>query len=176
MPPAKLCLDLAIEPCNGLECFETPANSKKMGSFNWNRENGWAIKWAGITEFDTWLKEERLAKLIEFILSCTKMGTPLWSGKRIYVCSHQMSGGQKLYDKKLPDQQRKINSKKTGCRCQIKIKSYPHTETILGCYKEDHNYKIQLANIANTRLLQVDHDKIKVMLKQKVDQKEIVCE
>ena len=134
------------------------------------------MEWAGITKFDTWLKEKQLAKSIEFILSHTKMGTRLWSGKRTYVCSCQMSGGQKLYDKKLSDWQCKIDSKKTGCRCQIEIKSYPHTETILGRYKEDHDHEIQLANIPFTRLSQAARDKIKVMLKQKVDQKEIVRE
>ena len=175
-PPAELCLDLGIEPCDGPECSETPANSKKMGSFNWDQENRWAMEWAGITKFDTWLKEKQLAKSIEFILSHTKMGTWLWSEKRTYVCSCQMSGGQKLYDKKLSDWQCKIDSKKTGCRCRIEIKSYPHTETILRCYKEDHDHEIQLANIPYTHLSQVAHDKIKVMLKQKVDQKEIVHE
>ena len=79
VPPAELCLNLGIEPCDGPECSETSVNSKKMGSFNWNQENGWAMdsEWAGITEFDTWLKEEQLAKSIEFILSCTKTGTRL---------------------------------------------------------------------------------------------------
>ena len=43
-PPAELCLDLGIEPCDGPECSETPANSKKMGSFNWDREIGWAYE------------------------------------------------------------------------------------------------------------------------------------
>ena len=151
-PPAELCLNLGIEPCDSPECSETPANSKKMGSFNWNQENGWAMEWAGITEFDTWLKEEQLAKSIKFILSCTKTGTRLWSGKQTYVCSRQMSRGQKQYNKKLPDQQRKIDSKKTGCQCQIEIKSYLHTETILGRYKEDHDHGIQLANIPYTCL------------------------
>ena len=175
VPPAEPCLDLGIEPCDGPDCSETPANSKKVGSFNWDRENGWATEWASIAKFDTWLKEEQLAKSIEFILSHTKMGTQLWTRKQTYVCSCQMSGGQKPYDKKLPDQQCKIDSKKTGCQCQIKIKFYPHTKTILGCYREDHDHKIQLANIAYTCLSQAARDKIKVMLKQKVDQKEIVC-
>ena len=82
--------------------------------------------------------------------------------------------GQKLYDKKLPDQQHKIDSKKTDCQCQFEIKSYLQIKTILGHYKEDHNREIQLANITYTRLSQVASNKIKVMLKQKVDQKEIV--
>jgi hypothetical protein len=85
-----------------------------------------------------------------------------------------MSEGQKKYEKKHPDWQRKINSKKIGCHCQIKIKCYPYTLTILGRYAEEHNHKIQLANVAYTCLSQAAWDQIKIMLKQKVDQKEIV--
>jgi hypothetical protein len=160
--------------CNGPEHSETPATSKRKGSFNWDRENGWALKWASIAEFEAWLKDEQLAKSIEFILSSTKPGKWLSTQKRTYVCSRQMSGGQKKYEKKHPDWQRKIDSKKIGCRCQIEIKCYPHTLTILGRYAEEHDHKIQLANVAYTHLSQAARDQIKIMLKQKVDQKEIV--
>jgi hypothetical protein len=205
-PPSQLCLDLGIEPrnagitgpCNshhsvgvaGLsnpgtpesdgpetaESFETPATSKRKGSFNWDRENGWAMKWASMAEFEAWLKEEQLAKSIEFVLSSTRTGKWLWTKRWTYVCSRQMSGGRKKYDKKHPDWERKIDSKKTGCRCQIQIKHYPHTLTILGRYVDGHDHEIQLANVAYTRLSQAARNQIKVMLKQKVDQKEIVCE
>ena len=132
------------------------------------------MEWASIAEFDTWLKEEQLAKSIEFILSRTKTGTRLWTGKRTYVCSRQMSGGQKVYDKKYPDRQRKIDSKKTGLPMSDRDQALPHTETILGRYEEDHDHEIQLANIAYTRLSHAARDEIKVLLKQKVDPKEIV--
>jgi hypothetical protein len=132
------------------------------------------MKWACIADFDAWRKEEQLTKSIEFILSSTKTGKWLWTKRWTYVCSRQMSGGQKEYEKKHPDWQRKIDSKKIGCRCQIEIKHYPHTLAILGRYAEEHSHKIQLANVAYTRLSQAARDQIKVMLKQKVDQKEIV--
>lgn len=171
--PSQLCLNLGIEPsCNGPESSKTPATSKRRGSFNWDRENGWAIEWPNIAEFEIWLKEEQLAKTVEFVLSSTKTGNWLWTEKQTYVCSRQISGGLK---KQHSDQQFKIDSKKTGCRCQVVIKHYPHTLTILGCYTEEHDYEIQLANIAYTRMSHVACDKIKVLLKQKVDRKEIVC-
>jgi hypothetical protein len=84
-PPSQLCLDLGIEPvnpgiagpcnsqsvgvaelsdpgtpeslCDSPEHSETPATSKRKGSFNWDRENGWALKWASIAEFEAWLKD-----------------------------------------------------------------------------------------------------------------------
>ena len=202
-PPSQLCFDLGIpedtgitgprnspqsvgvaglndpgtpgSPCDGPRSSETPATSKRKGSFNWDRENGWALKWACIAEFEAWLKEEQLTKSIEFVLSSTKPGKWLWAKRWTYVCSRQMSGGNKKYEKRHPDWQRKIDSKKTGCRSQIEIKHYPHTLTILGRYAEKHDHEIQLANVAYTRLSQAARDQIKVMLKQKVDQKEIVC-
>jgi hypothetical protein len=133
------------------------------------------MEWENIDEFEAWLKGEQLADSIEFIVSSTKTGTRLWTKKRTYVCSRQMSGGQKKYEKVHPDWQRKLDSKKTGCRCQIEIKHYPHTLIILGRYAKQHDHQIQLANVAYTRLSQAARDQIKVMLKWKVDQKEIVC-
>jgi hypothetical protein len=29
--------------CNGLKHSKTPATSKRKGSYNWDRENGWAL-------------------------------------------------------------------------------------------------------------------------------------
>ena len=105
-----LCFDLGIEPLrSGPERSETPATSKKRGSFNWDRANGWTLEWGSFAEFEAWLRDKQLAKSIEFVLSSTKTGNWLWSGKWTYVCSHQITGGQKKYDKKYPDWQRKIN-------------------------------------------------------------------
>jgi hypothetical protein len=39
--------NLGTPESNGLETaesFKTPATSKRKGSFNWDRENGWAMK------------------------------------------------------------------------------------------------------------------------------------
>ena len=128
-PSSQLCLDLGIEPgntriagpCNSpqsvgvtglcnpapfspLESSETPATSKRRGSFNWDWdwENGWEMKWAGIVDFEAWLKEEQLAKLIEFILSSTKLGKGLWFKKWTYVCLRQKFEEQKEYKKSTP--------------------------------------------------------------------------
>ena len=200
-PPSQLCLDFGIPgnegitgPCNSpsvgiagtpedtssdlsdgpAESSESPATSIKKGSFNWDRENGWTLEWAGFAEFEAWLKEEQLANSIEFVMSRTKTGKWLWAKRWTFVCSRQISGGQKEYDKKHPDSYRKVDSKKTGCHCQIEIKFYYHTITILGRYVQEHDHEIRSANIAYTRLSQTARDQIKVMLKQKVDQKEIV--
>jgi len=104
-----------------------------------------------------------------------KCGGPLWTEKRLYVCSRQPSGGQKLYEKKNPGWKRKIDSKKKGCRCWVIIKLYLHTDTILGNYTNTHDHEIGSDNIAYMQMSGVAQEQIKSMLVQKVDHKEIVC-
>jgi hypothetical protein len=132
------------------------------------------MEWAGPAEFEAWRREEELAYSIELIPSNTVHGGKLWTLKRTYVCSRQPSGVPKKYQKKFPDRQRKIESKKTGCRCRIIIKSYPHTSAILGRYVSEHDHQTGLANIAYTRMSRVAREKIKYKLAQKIDPREIV--
>ena len=132
------------------------------------------MEWAGLAEFEAWCREEELAYSIELIPSNTVHGKRLWTLKQTYVCSRQPSGGPSKYQKKFPEQQRKIGSKKTGCRCSIIIKFYPHTPTILGRYVSEHDHEIGLANIAYTRMSRVAREKINYNLSQKIDPREIV--
>ena len=113
---------------------ETPANSTRRGSFNYDREKGgFAHEWNSLADFDAWRRQEELAYSIELVTAWTSgpIGR-LYTEKKIYRCSCQQTGGDRHYQKKFPDRYRKIESKKTGCRCQLIIKLYPHTQTILG--------------------------------------------
>jgi len=157
---------------------ETPANLTRSRSFYYDRvRGGYPMEWSGPAEFEAWRQEEELAYSIELIASSTvhSGGRALWTLKRVYVCSHQLSRGRSKYQKKHPDQHRKIESKKTGCRCRIVIKFYPHTTAILGRYKSEHDHEVGLANIAYTRMLQVAREKIRYKLSLKIDPREIVC-
>jgi hypothetical protein len=124
----------AERPCNTPpDSSQTPATSIKKGSFNYDCEKGgFPMRWANIAEFDTWHWTEELAYSIEFITAQVTNGKALYLEKCDYVCSHQASGGKVPYQKKHPDQQCKIGSKKSGCTCQIMIKHYHHTKMILG--------------------------------------------
>jgi hypothetical protein len=133
------------------------------------------MEWAGSAEFEVWCREEELAYSIKLIPSNTVHGGKLWTLKRTYICSRQPSRGLKKYQKKFPDRQRKIKGKKTGCRCCIITKSYPHTSAILGCYVSEHNYEIGLVNITHTWMSWVAREKIKYKLAQKIDPRKIVC-
>jgi hypothetical protein len=159
---------------------ETPATSKKKGSFNYDREKGgYAQEWASLDEFYTWRRQEEQAFSIELILSRTSRPTgnapPLFTQKREYRCSREHTGGVTKYEKKHPDRTRKIDSKKTGCGCQIHIKIYPHTQIVLGRYIADHDHEVGSANIAYTRMSHAAREKINSMLEQKMEHKEIVC-
>jgi hypothetical protein len=157
------------------ETMETPATLTRRGSFNYDWERGkYPMEWSDLTTFNAWRREEELCYSIELILSVVKHGGPLWTKRQVYICSRQMSGGQKKYEKKNPGWHHKIDSKKTGCHCHIAIKLYPNTDTILGNYTNTHDHEIGSDNIAYMRMLGVAREQIKSMLVQKVDQKEIV--
>ena len=158
-----------------LDPAETAANSRKTGSFNYDREKGGYVhEWASLAEFDSWRRQEELTYSIELVISKTLVGW-LFTQKRTYICSCQQTGGNRYYQKKFPDRNQKIESKKTGCSCHITIKLYPHTPTILGRYEADHDHEIGLANIAYTRISHPAREKIHTMLTQKMDRKEIIC-
>jgi hypothetical protein len=88
---------------NPLETLETPATSIRRGSFNYDRERGdYLLEWSNLDAFNAWHQEEELHYLIELIASIVKHRGPLWTEKWLYVCSCQLSRGQKLYKKKNP--------------------------------------------------------------------------
>ena len=161
--PTTLTLDFGVARVN-------------KGSFDYDREKGgYDLKWTDLAEFDAWRRQQELAYSIELILSRTRSGTE-FTQRRTYRCSRARTGGEKPYQKKHPDWNRKLDSKKTGCRCQLTIKLYSDTPTVLGRYDNaDHDHEIGLANIANTRMTHAARMKINEMLTQQIDHKEIVC-
>jgi hypothetical protein len=158
-----------------LDNTESPATSRKKGSFNWDLKKGrFILKWANLAEFDMWCQMEESTCSIQFIASTSQKGGIHSGQKKIYVCSHQNSRGGTTYEKKYPKRHHKIGTKKTGCGCHITIKQYHHIPTILGCYTAKHNHKIGAANIAYTHLSETSWEQIKNMLTQKIDCCQIV--
>ena len=154
---------------------ESPATSRSVGSFNHDQElGGFSLEWANLAEFESWRRVEEHASSIELVASSTCTNGKLWSRSQKFVCGHQRSGGEKAYEKKHPGRERKIPSKKTGCRCQVFIKEYPHTSKVLGRYVADHDHEIGAANIAYTCLSGPTREQIKIMLTQTIDCSEIV--
>ena len=154
---------------------QTPLTLTKKGSFNYDHEKGnFLMKWANIAKFDTWCQIEELTYSIEFITAWVTNGKALYLEKHDYVCSRQVSRGEVPYQKKDPNWQHKIESKKSGCTCQITIKQYHYTKMILGRYTEEHDYELDVKNIAYTWLLREAQDQIRLMLHWRVDPWEIV--
>lgn len=146
----------------------------RPGSFNYDREKGeYFLEWTDLAEFDAWHRQEEIANSIELLVCRTATGKE-FTQKRTYCCSRQRTGGDKPYKKKNLDWDRKIDSKKTGCRCQLTIKLYPDTPTVLGRYDANHDHEVGLANLAYTRMSHAARKIIYEMLAQKIDYKEIV--
>jgi len=191
-PPLTVCLDFQVNTTDGREPepdvedvkssrgnipddAESPATSTRVGSFNWDREKGgFNLEWANLAGFKTWHREEERMYSMEFVASTTRAESPLYTQRQLFVCGREASGGLKPYEKKNPDSERKISTKKTGCGCHIWIKLYPHTSTVLGCYIAEHDHKIGFANITYTHLSSSAREQIKAMLTQKVERHEIV--
>lgn len=132
---------------------DSPATSRHIGSFHWDWEEGsYSLEWPDLAEFELWQQMEECLCCIEFVASTSQTNGILWSRWQCFVCGHQKSRGGSTYEKKHPEQQCKIKTKKSGCNCHIDIKQYPHTSTILGHYIDGHDHNIGAANIAYTCL------------------------
>jgi hypothetical protein len=157
---------------------ENPATSTKRGSFIYDRDpkkGGYGLEWGNLAEFEAWLRKEELDHTVQFNLARTANGSDIWTQRRTYKCARAPSGGPTGYEKK-NDWHRKIDSKKTGCGSCVVIKIYPHTQTILGRYHEEHDHEIGLPNVPYTRLSHQAREQAKNMLGQKIERKEVVRE
>jgi hypothetical protein len=169
-PPEEL-LDTTNAP------VEDPATSRKQGSFNYDREHGrWPLEWEDLANFEAWHWDKELLHSIEIISSSTAHGGKgsLWVRCHVLICRRSWSGGKSNYIKKDPKQKQKIGSKKIGCHYRLVIKHYLHTPLILGHLEQEHDHETGLQNIIYTQMSHQGQEKIKFMLRQKIDPREIV--
>ena len=158
---------------------EDPATSLRNGSISHDRKRRkMEREWENEESFLAWLAAEGAKHSIELIMSNVACSdSPFWQEQRILKCSREYMGGR-------PDQQsgssapeernRKIPSKKTGCRCRLTLKFYRHTEIILGKYKSEHDHPLRDNNLRFTRLTDGTKDLVLVMLTMGIDAKTIV--
>ena len=123
-----------------------PATSSKIGSMTYDREeNGYNLEWESRADFTQWLTHEQAAIGIEIRVSKTRQSkarqAQLYSTCETFRCARNGTGGKSHYVKKTT-RQRKIESKRIdgGCPCYVQIKTYPHTNTILGKYDHKHSH------------------------------------
>jgi hypothetical protein len=160
--------------------IEDPATTARYGSITHDRKRGkMTMEWANEGEFLAWLAAEESDKSIELIVSHTAHSdSPLWRARRILKCSREWTGGQPAQNKSAATassrQNRKIPSKKTGCRCCLTIKLYRHTETILGKYENEHNHPLGDENLRFTRLSDMTRDLVMDMVHMRIEPKAIM--
>jgi hypothetical protein len=153
-----------------------PATSKRYGSITHDRENRRPThEWNSLEEFHAWRIHEELDYGIELLLSSKRRSDgPLWHENRTYSCSRHGTGGKNKYVKKYMDRIRKLPSKRTGCGCRVRIKTYHHVSTVLGWYESEHDHAIGIANLMYTRLRDSTRGYVLNLLRMNMSPKEVV--
>jgi hypothetical protein len=155
-----------------------PATSSKIGSMMHDRkESGYNLEWESRAEFNTWLSHEQAALGIEIRVSKTResKARQLYSTCETLRCAHNGTGGKSCYVKKTTHV-RKIDSKRIegGCPCFVQIKTYPHTDTILGKYHHDHSHPTGKDNLKYIQIRVCTRELIEVWVHYGVTDQEIV--
>jgi hypothetical protein len=157
-----------------------PATSSKMGSMTYDREkNGYNLEWESRADFNQWLTHEQAAIGIEIRVSKTRHSRTheLYSMCETLRCARNGTGGKSRYVKKTT-RERKIDSKRIegGCPCYVQIKTYPHTDTILGKYNPDHSHPTGKDNLMYIRIRVNTRELIESWVHYGVTDQEIVSD
>jgi hypothetical protein len=142
------------------------ADDRKSGNFD--------LLWTSLADFERWREEQCRLYSIELLLAKTRGGVN-YDWKRVYRCGREGTGGKKKYQKKNAGQARKIGSKRTGCPCQVVVKAYPSTDTLLGKYITNHDHPIGIQNLIYTRVSANAKGKARELLQQGVGPRQVVC-
>jgi len=154
------------------------ATSSKIGSMAYDRnENGYNLEWESRAEFNDWLAHEQAAVGIEIRVSKTRQSKSrqLYSTCKTFRCTRNGTGGKSHYVKKTA-RERKIDSKRIegGCPCFVQIKTYPHTNIILGKYNHDHSHPTGKDNLKYIRIRVSARELIEMWVHYGVTDQEIV--
>lgn len=128
-----------------------PATSCLIGSITYDRRgNDFNLEWDSMEAFKDWLDKEQTAQSIELKISKIThgRGNALYTTNQTFRCTRNGTGGSKCYQKKTT-RERRAESKRLagGCPCLVQIKTYPHTDTVLGKYVSNHSHPIGMENL-----------------------------
>ena len=150
-PPITECGVTCLVPEVNVGNGRRPAKPR-YGSLTYDRQKGDMMEWPNEDKFLAWLSAEEQQKAIKLIVSRTEESdSPNWQARREFRCSREPSGGKTNQVKK-HDWDRKIPSKKSGCKSRLIIKKYPNTEVILSKYEGEHDHPIGNDNLRFLRL------------------------
>jgi hypothetical protein len=147
-----------------------------IGTFEYDQAHDYTLQWQSADELLSWMKIEERANSIELRRYQThrnKAADAVWDTKIIYKCARDGTGGYKVY-RKNHKYVRKITTKRVGCSCWLRVKSYPGTTTLLGSYHSDHSHPLGDENLKYTRLPTEDVRLIEKLLGDGVAEKKIV--
>ena len=132
-------------------------------------------EWADADVFAAWLVTKEANKAIKLILSeVERSDSTIWQEWHLYRCAREFTS-RKKDQQKTTKSERAIPLKKTGCRCHLTIKMYPHTGKILRKYYEEHNHMIGDENLRFTKLSDTTKDLVMGLAHAGVHTKAIVC-
>jgi hypothetical protein len=135
---------------NGHKCVIQidPTTSHLLGSITYDQEHGFDLEWDSKEAFKDWLDNEQMAQSIELRPSKIEHRSALYTTNQIFCCMHNEMGGIKKYQKKTTCEW-KIESKwiSGGCPSLMQIKTYPHTNIVLGKYISNHSHAIGMENL-----------------------------
>jgi len=154
-----------------------PATSRLLGSITYDREHGFNLEWDCKEAFKDWLDDEQTAKSIELRPSKIERGSALYTTNQIFRCARNGTGGLKPYQKKTT-RERKIESKRIagGCPALVQIKTYPHTDIVLGKYISNHSHAIGMENLKFIRMRDSTREIIARMVRYGRNDKDIVSD
>jgi len=154
-----------------------PATSRLLGSITYDREHGFNLEWNSKEAFKNWLDDEQTAQSIELRPSKIECGSALYTTNQIFRCARNGTGGIKEYQKKTT-RERKIESKRIagGCPSLVQIKTYPHTDIVLGKYISNHSHAIGMENLKFIWMRDSTREMIASMLRYGKNDKDIVSD
>jgi hypothetical protein len=154
-----------------------PTTSCLLGSIMYDWEHGFDLEWDSKKAFKDWLDNEQTAQSIELRPSKIECRSALYMTNQIFCCTHNGLGGIKKYQKKTMCE-RKIKSKwiSGGCPSLMQIKTYPHTNIVLGKYISNHSHTIGMENLKFIWMWDFTQVMIASMLRYGKNDKDIVSD
>lgn len=87
---------------------------------------GYSLHWDSLDAFEAWKRVEEVESCVEFIVQETRRPrgnnpeNAAFSWRRIYRCARRGTGGKgKPYQKKFPDRERKVGSKRVSTSASV---------------------------------------------------------
>jgi len=172
----------ALPPSFNVDSTSTSASTHEYlhGDYTIDVASGKFNKsWNSLDEMKSWLRHEEENMVFELRLKEKRMNNGMaedkgWTECYYYVCARKGTGGEKQYDKKHPEWDRKVPTKRCRCTCHLTVKCYPNTPIVLGVYKSAHSHPIGNQNARFMRLSIETRSHIAEMLRLGVSADRIV--